>query len=525
MLHFYDKLIYIKKIALVTLLIFVTGNSFADPCGNKSKKKLHKAENYFDQGEYLKSMEIFEELLKEDPNSAYINYHIGVCKYHLKHYRREALSYFLKSNEKISPEIDYYLGVLYHINLDFEKAELHLRKYLTAPIRDHDEAYINQLLNNVFSAQKLISQPILVEIYNMGETINSEYSDYVPLITANGNELFFTSRRPGSTGGEKDVLGNYYEDIYVSHKVNYSWTKPEQLPSPVNTNLHDACVGLTPEGDNLLIFRTNENLISGDIFMTESDGKTWNTPVLLDPIINDPKWNDPSACFSPDGESIYFSSDRPGGFGGKDIYRSVRLPNGKWSLAKNLGENINTPFDEDAPFIHANGKELYFSSRGHENMGGYDIFKSVIDSNNEWSMAINVGYPLNTVEDDIYFVLVADGETGYLSSSRSGGFGETDIYSFHFTVLDAGYMVNEGYVKNEEGKPVSAKLTIIESDNLKVQGIYRSNKTSGKFIFLRCSDFEYKVIVEAEGYYTKTIQIEVDFENSIQIELEKKNNE
>lgn len=525
MLHCYDKRKVGLKLVIVALLIFATTNSFASNGGRKYKKKLHKAENYFDQGEYYKSMELFEELLKTDPNSAYINYHIGVCKFELKHYRKEALSYFLKSNDKISPEIDYYLGLLYHNNLVFEKADLHLRKYLATPLHDHDDAYINQLLNNVFSAQKLISQPILVDIYNMGEVINSEFSDYVPLITANGNKLFFTSRRAGSTGNEKDVLGSFYEDIYVSHKVNYLWTKPEQLPSPVNTNIHDACVGLTPEGDNLLIYRTNENLTSGDIYMTESDGKVWNTPVLLDPIINDPKWNDPSACFSPDGEIIYFSSDRPGGFGGKDIYRSVKLPNGKWSLAKNLGENINTPFDEDAPFIHANAKELYFSSRGHENMGGYDIFKSIIDTSNNWGIAVNVGYPLNTVEDDIYFVLVADGETGYLSSDRAGGFGETDIYSFHYTVLDAGYMVNEGYVKDTNGKPVSAKLTLIESDNMKIQGIYKSNKTSGKFIFLRCSDFEYKVVVEADGYYTKTIQIETDVENVIEIELEKKNND
>lgn len=506
MLHFYDRM-KLNKLLLLVILLMSANSLWSNVSSDKNKKKLHKAENYFDKADYYKSMVLFEELLLEDPSSPYLNYHVGVCKYQLRQYRKEALTYLEKSNEKINTELYFYLGMLYHQNNQYDKALENLRKYLAVEIRDNDEVVINQLINNVTSAQKLSKFPVNVSINNLGITINSAYSDYVPLISADGTKLFFTSRREGSTDGKLDVYGEYFEDIYLCEILNGKWNFPIQLSAPINTGTHDACVGLTPEGENLLIYRTNTSMTAGDIYLSESDGVKWNVPVLLDPVINSEEWNEPSACFSPDGEVIYFSSNRPGGFGGKDIYRTVKLPNGKWSQPINLGENINTAFDDDAPFVSSNGKELFFSSKGHENMGGFDIFKSEIDSNNKWKSAMNIGFPINSVYDDIYFVLTADGVHGYYSSNKEGGFGGSDIYAIEFVSLEDGYTVMEGFIKDLLGNPISAKVTVIETDKMKVHGIYKSNRLTGKFIYLSCSDHDYELIIESEGFNTKTIYL------------------
>lgn len=511
----------LKYIIVFGLILLLIQESYGLGKKDKLKKKLHKAENYFDKGDYMNAMKLFGELLESEPNSEYYHYHLGVCKFYIIKHRAEALEHFEKSNSKIDTEIFYFLGMLYHLKGEFIKAEENFKKYLETDIRSYDDEYVKQLIADVSNAKIFLQYPVSAEINNLNEPVNSVYSEYVPLINASGTTLFFTSRKEGSTGGKTDVYGQYYEDIYFSELKDGIWSSPKQLTAPVNTPTHDACVGLTPEGENLLIYRTNNTLTSGDIYLTESDGSKWSEPIILDEVINSADWNEPSACFSPDGGTIYFTSNRPGGLGGKDIYRAVKLPGGKWSEPMNLGPNINTPFDDDAPFVHSNGKELYFSSKGHENMGGYDVFKSEIDSNGNWQKAKNMGSPINSTDNDIYLVLTADGQTGFLSSSRDGGLGETDLYSFRFTYGDPGYLVGEGFVRDENGNPINAKITVIETDIMKIHGVYKANRLTGKFIYLHCEDHDYEIVVEAEGYNSKTVYMTGDTFNTIEINLNK----
>lgn len=517
---------YAKKIMITALLAvcFQCVNSFAQEeklSKSARRKQLHKAENYFDKGNYDNALIIFNELLKEDSLSSYLNYHVGVCKFHLSRYRSEALRHLELSSPKVDAEIYYYFGRLYHINMDFEKALFFFDKYYSLDQREYDDDLVSQLINNVSSAHTLMAKPVLVEIINMGSKVNSLYPEYVPLITADGKKIFFTSRRPGSSNNEKDALGNYYEDIYVSDIVDGNWSEPKQLPAPVNSNTHDACVGLTPEGENLLIYRTNKALTGGDIYLSETDGITWTEPKLLDEVINSVEWNEPSATISSSGEMIIFSSNRPGGFGGMDLYRCIKLPNGKWSQPVNLGDQINTPLDEDAPFIHPDGNKLYFSSKGHTNMGGYDIFRTDLDSLGHWGRVVNLGYPVNTVDDDIYFVLSADGEIGFFSSVRKNGLGETDIYSVSFLDNQFGYIVKNGYVNDQNGNPLQAKITLLETDEHKMQGIYKSNRLTGRFIFLINPDHQYQLIFESEGFHPLTVEVNSELD-LLNVELIKK---
>jgi hypothetical protein len=278
-----------------------------------------------------------------------------------------------------------------------------------------------------------------------------------------------------------------------------------RLPAPVNTQGHDASVGLTADASQLFIFRSNETLPTGALYHTEiQENNSWSEPVMLDEAINSAEYVEPSACISPDGNTIYFSSNREGGLGGKDIYRLVKLPNGKWSQALNLGPGINTAHDEDSPFIHPDGKTMYFSSTGHKGMGGYDIYSSISDSNGRWSAAVNMGYPLNTPDDDIHFVITEDSKTAYYSSARPGGVGEADLYSAWMDGETHELLIATGYVfdKTDSTSGVAAKITLVDLTDNKLAGIFASNKNTGKFILLLNPHHDYSLIVESSGHHT-----------------------
>lgn len=228
----------------------------------------------------------------------------------------------------------------------------------------------------------------------------------------------------------------------------------------------------------------------------------------MTPRINS-KHHEPSASIAPGGEEIYFTSDRPGGFGGLDIYRIRRLPNGEWSLPLNLGPNVNTAKDEDAPFVHSDGVTLFFSSKGHNTMGGYDIFKAVLTDPdmNGWSTPENMGYPLNTVNDDIYFSLSEDGETGFFSSERVGGLGMQDIYRVEFPGTQLDYIVVRGVVTDASDEPMSARIVVSDLAGTEVQGVYNANANTGRYLLVLTPGERYMLNVEAPGFMTQRSEL------------------
>lgn len=513
-----------KKIILIPFLfLFLPVDGWSQSLSKSQKKRIrHKAENFFDVGDYYNSLLKFNELYVLDTLDPYVNYHIGVCKFELKRFRDEALRHMERANSRVSPEYYYYIGILHHLNGQFDLAEAELKIYQAlGDEKFFEEEWVSQLLSNVQTAKELLARPVHADLKSLGDVINTPYPEYVPLISADGQRMFFTSRRPGSTGGKTDQLGEVFEDIYLSINIAGEWQEPIQLPGPVNTATHDACVGLTAEGENLLLYRTNAALTGGDIYISSFDGKNWQQPELLDPVINSEEFVEPSACMSASGEMIIFSSNRPGGMGGKDLYRVVKLPNGKWSEAQNLGPEINSPFDEDAPYLNPEGTKLYFSSKGHKNMGGYDVFRADADSIGKWTCPVNIGSPINTVDDDIYFVINADESKGYYSSVQKGGAGATDIYEIKFTDAVAGVQVRNGYLFNKNGEPLKGKITLFNNTDFKMGGVYKTNGLTGKFIMVMDPEKEYEIIVEAEGYHPHTQTIFYE-EEEIHFELTKK---
>lgn len=380
---------------------------------------------------YMKAQEF-------NPYSSMLNYKIGVCLlYSNQKFRSlEYLKFAYKVNPEVDPSIKFYLAQAYQLAGEFETAITFYREYKDE-IRESDEAqrfYINKKISECRTGQELKANPVRVWIDNLGDSINTEYPEFSPVISADNRVLFFTARRPDSYGGKTDETGYYHEDVYYStREYGEDWSQAENIGSPINTESHDATVGLAPDGKTLLVYK-GINSKNGDVLITRelSEG-IWDIPESIGDNINT-KYHESCATLSFDEKTLFFVSDQPGGFGQHDIYVAYwDEETGTWGKPENLGPTINTQFEEKGAFFHPDNRTLYFSSDGHNNIGGLDIFKTVYDAETgEWSKPENIGYPINTPDDDIYFVVTGDERYAYYSSYRADGFGEKDIYKITF---------------------------------------------------------------------------------------------
>ncbi|HEY8402029.1 MAG TPA: hypothetical protein VIK89_12245 [Cytophagaceae bacterium] len=489
----------------MAVILLLSSFSLAGRGSMKSKEK--KAEKFYANGYYSLALPLYQDLLKLNPEELKYKMKVGVCLLQTRK-RRESIPYLESASYGGLTEAYYYLGQAYHYANRLDEA---LNAYLMfkklASVEAYLESDIDKMINTTLTAKEMMKNPVNVEIQNMGSKINSESSDYVPVISADESVLIFTSRREGTTGGLKDFDNEYFEDVYIAFKEGDDWTNAINIGPEINTPSHDASIGLSPDGQKLFIYRTNKDVYGGDIYESVLDGTMWSTPTKLPPEINSGNW-EPSASLSSDGNYLYFASNRPGGYGGRDIYVSKRLPDGRWGIAQNLGAIINSKYDEDAPFIHPDGKTLYFSSKGHKNMGGFDIFKSEL-KDGLWTIPENIGYPINTVDDDIYFVLSAQGKRGYYSSNREGGLGGQDIYQINMEVEEVPLTLIKGYVVGTSKTPVKSVIHVIDNDTKELQGIYTSNASSGKYILILPPGKSYKIIVEAEGFHSLSQNFDV----------------
>jgi hypothetical protein len=328
---------------------------------------------------------------------------------------------------------------------------------------------INKYVTECRNGKEILKDTINVEIINLGENINTEYREYGPLITADGSKMYFTSRRKGTTGGGIAADGMYFEDIYESIKTENGWTKARSVGKPLNTKLHDAVVGLSPDGQNLYIY-VDQN--GGDFHVSKLRGSRWSKPENISENINH-KFHESSACISFDNKTLFYISDDPSiSMGGRDIFYSTLDNYGNWTPPTNIGPVVNTIYDEVDLFLHPDGRTVYFSSKGHNTMGGYDIFKTTKDKNGNWSTPQNLGYPINTPLDDAFFVTTASGKTAYFASIRPEGKGLHDIYELRFPVDEETTPVeNKVYLTLVKGKvtdkvtefPLEANIEIIDN--------------------------------------------------------------
>ena len=473
-------------------------------------KELKLANTAFEAEDYLNAINGYRKVLAIDADNETAHLNMIVSRLRLNQAPDSCYSHIVKLKNSKTPEVLFYFGKFYHLTSNFDQAIKYYNNYREIPLKNRNisNEEVDYYISCSKNAIELISQPHRSIIKNVGSPINSPYAEYVPLITPDESLMYFTSRREGSTGNLKDAYNNYYEDVYVSQKgENGKWSTPKNIGAPINTNTHDACVALSFDGNQMIIYRTAADLLTGDLYISKVGFDGWTTPEKLGPEINTP-YIETSACFSTDTSVIFFSSTKPGGFGGKDIYRIKKLPNGRWSMPLNLGATINTDKDEDAPFLHPDGTTLYFSSKGHNTMGEYDVFKTILNQEtNTFSPPENLGFPINTINNDIFFVLNANGTHGYYSSIKEETLGGSDIYMIDTRFGDNDLKVKQGKVLfgNEPNK---AKITIIDIESKQVSGIYNASSKTGKFILVMNPLKSYKAIIEEEGFQTMILDLE-----------------
>lgn len=464
--------------------------------------------NYY-QGNYDIALDGFMDLYTVDSTFGAINQRIGACLLVLRHPIKKAEVHLQKALSAGFEEALYDMAVVKHRSMKLEQAQQLLSEYSSLTEKDHTEDEISRRREMIKEAQRQLKNPVDVIVKNLGPAINSAAPEYVPIITDNDKTLYFTSRRDDSTAQMKDPNGDYFEDVYVSERDgDGNWSEAKNIGIPINSETHDAVVGTSVDGNKLIIYRTNSNLTGGDLYLTERKGEQWTELKKLGDQINT-KDQEASACFDVEGNTLFFSSNRDGGFGGKDLYRVKKLPNGEWSLPKNLGAGINTAFDEDAPFVSADGV-MYFASNGHNTMGGFDIFRTERNEKGFWETPENVGYPINTAGDDLFLSIIGGDKKGYFSSDRSGGFGQQDIYEVNFIYRSMRQIVVHGQVIDQNGDGIPADIVVVDDETRSIQGQYRSKTRDGSFILVLNPLSSYTVEVSAEGYSSLKDKIEFD---------------
>lgn len=405
---------------------------------------LKDARNSYMKGNYAEAKAVYAELIKRNPNSLDYNFELGLSYFQSEVEKEKALEYFEKAlnlDAKVKiPEILYYCGLArqYTGNMEmaksyFEKFKVHIDPKIGVEILNE----VNHLIVMCEHAQANTLVNDKIELANLGQSVNTEFGEYAPVMKKDGSMILFTARNRGTTGSKKAADTKFYEDIYVAYLENGIWNHDKKndsifkLTNELNNEWHNAAITYNSDETKLFTYR------KGDIYESTLENGKWGIPVKMEDGLNT-REQEPSVFISPDQSYLLIVSTKEGGKGGRDIYSSKKLPDGNWSATYNLGDKINTPYDDDAPFITNDGKTLYFASKGHNSMGGYDIFKSELDEETgEWSQPVNIGLPFNSTADDIYYVESKVAGTAFLSSNRAGGFGGMDIYQVQPKLVDS----------------------------------------------------------------------------------------
>lgn len=472
---------------IAALLLFLPLFSFSQYTEEQINKMLEKgseselvteSSQMIQEGYYYQAGLLTDKLLAINPASPNYNYRRAFIYMEMSRDFAKAIPLLEKAvqqtnknwdafsaNEKSAPiDAYYHLGRAYHMDLQLDKAAANFNKFLETTNPKSELIYFAKLsLEQIEVAKKIIETPKKVRLQNIGSAVNTAKPEYSPVISLDGSALYFTSRREWenkqSNSGIDPRNNLPPEDIYISYKdFDGSWMEPVRMEF-CDSLQYEATVALSSDERRIYVYQDTKG--NGDIFYSDfSTNKFQEVNHLREGKINSNSW-ETHCTVTPDGQQMYFVSDRPGGFGSRDIYRVVKLPDGTWSEPQNLGPKINGPLDEESPFIAVDNKTLYFSSNGNKSMGGFDVFVSVRDDNNNWSDPINLGYPLNSAGDDLFYTTTVDGYIGYLTSSRKDGFGEKDIYEIQNDYMGMKNLaVLKGQIHTYDGKPLPEDIFV-----------------------------------------------------------------
>lgn len=481
------------------LLIFLCLSQFAygQSTIKKAQNSFEDAQQYVRQNVFDEAIKYLNDAVKADPKFQRAYLQLGDIYKRLRNIQKAKENYRLavKSAAVENANVYFNLGETELQTGDYKEAKQNFELFL-AHAADADQKFKDKAQKYIIDcnfSMEAIKKPVPYEPFNMGFYVNSEHRDYFPALTADGQQIIFT----------RNIQGN--EDFYTSVKKNGEWQKAVSLSENINTpNFNEGAQSISPDGRYLFFTSCNRPDGAGrcDLYVCRREGKDWSAPVNLGPTINTPEWES-QPSISADGSTLYFLSNRVGGFGGYDIWKSIMNEEGQWTTPTNLGPNINTPYDEATPFIHPDGKTLYFSSDGWPGFGQKDIFYSKLQADGTFSKPINLGYPINTFNDEFGFVVSADGKEGLFSSNLNGGFGDVDIYRFKLpeNLKPNPVTYVKGIIRDRETKEtLEASVLIINLRTKEAAYNEYTDKSTGDFMAVMPANEQYSFNILADGY-------------------------
>ncbi len=492
-------------IIYLCIFLFVHLSCFAQITSSSDRKNhaFSKALDYAEAQNYAKAIDALSELIAENPQVAEYYLHLGLCYLNTTNGANNA-ALTLKKGLDLLNEADWTsdlgidfqltLGKTYQVLLK-PKDALAIYDYLQQNLSGNDselQAIVQHEIDNCKNASVFLAHPTDLTIYNLGPQVNSKYDDHSPLVTVFQDILYFTSRRPAPRLSRLED-GQFPEKVYYTARNKNEWENANPLQIFFKNNDHESALSISADGKELFIFHNDRG--GQNLYMSEFIDHNWQEPRKLPAPINS-EANETHASLSADKSTLYFTSDREGGLGGIDIYMIKKDANGNWGEPQNLGPHVNTPFDEETPMIHPDGKTLYFSSEGHNSMGRMDVFYTQKYPDNSWATPVNLGYPINTPDDDFFFVPTLNKHEAYYSSARlTDNYGGSDLYKVVFNESPGGELaVIEGHISDASaiGSP-QVRILVTRRTDHQLVGDYRPNLTDGSYLLFLESGHEYEI--------------------------------
>ncbi len=415
---------------LLSALIMMCTVALQGQTKNEFREMFISAEGDILFEDYAEALPKYLNLLQFYPENYNYYFRIGQCYLNTPGEKDKSISFLETAARNINPQYRegkfretgapydalYFLANAYRISNDLDRAvETYTLFMQNVDPEDYDTNLVRFQIEECYNAREMMKKPVFVIEKNLGDRINQRFSEFNPVISSDEQSMLFTREL------------QFYDAVFWSTKVNGQWTNPVNLTPELGIDQDYYTSSLTGDGKTLLLYRIDR--FDGNIYQTRLTGDQWSDVEKLNDNINTKYWES-HATLAHDGRSLFFTSNRKESLGGLDIFISERDSTGAWGPAKNIGPVINTEYNEDTPFLANNDRTLFFSSRGHHNMGGYDIFRSDLDEKGEWGAPVNIGYPVNTTDDDLFFMPVGKGNRGYLSRFSTEGHGRMDILTY-----------------------------------------------------------------------------------------------
>lgn len=502
-----------RSVFLVLMMVLMSTTAFSQYRGKlttkskRAKSSFESAAMAFEKYQYDLCVIHLETALKSDPKFIEAFMLLGDVYAETKQPEKALDAY--KNAVAINPDFfpaNFYNLANFSLRLGhYQDAMKYYQRYLTFP--SLPQQHLSVIDANMEKAEFgiwAVQNPVPFNPVNLGDSINGIYDEYVNSLTPDESRIYYTLKRP-KDDNTRNQRNAEEEDFYVSYRQGDSWTYAQKLPPPLNTSGNEGALCISPDGSYAIFTACyrEDGFGSCDLYYTERRGERWSRPVNLGEAVNTPHW-ETHASIASDGKTVFFISNRPGGLGAGDIYKTVRTEEGAFTPAVNLGKPVNTEKDEATPFIHPDNQTLYFSSAGHLGLGGQDFFRTMLNPYGSWTEPVNLGYPINSYMDEVGMIINASGNLAYISSNKPGGKGRYDIYSFelpvqHRSLARVSYMKGIVYDK-ETNQRLQARFELIDLENGNTVIRSMSDALGGDFLVCLPEGKNYALNVQCDGY-------------------------